>query len=218
MKTTVQLELAATVSAAPRIDVAPVAGFVGDSVTLSVFNIPAGVKNWIAEVPRGQLWVNPMRWQYLPNGQVQAVLNFNSLLQGEWEYLLYLNDSVNPADIVARSQIVVMAPAANRDPVWIGALVEFVDGVAGAAALTSSYHVTDLDGDLLTFSVVAPFDANVLRQELGTQGLDPTLAAGFAFDPSTFTLSYDGRPFNLGAVEMQPASCGLRLSADDGRP
>lgn len=217
-KTAIQLVLTAQTASATRIEVEPVAGFAGDPILVTSFNIPAGVKNWIAEVPRGRLWVNPMRWQYLPDGQAQASLLFGAVPAGEWEYVLYLNDSARPEDIVARSPVVVILaiPQVNRDPIWPNEALELMDGAAITRSLKLAF---DPDGDALTFAVVAPLDRDLLRQSLFALGKDPNLSDGFAFNEATMELSYDGRAFGTDATtpSIGPLETGIRISADDGR-
>ena len=91
------------------------------------------------------------------------------------------------------------AVPADNSPVWQPSpSIEFVEGVPGTVSVRD--FVRDPDSDPLVITLNSG-----------------TLLPGLTWNPTNYTIAYDGRP--LGAKDDAPiVVTGLTFTADDGRP
>ena len=91
------------------------------------------------------------------------------------------------------------AVPADNSPVWQPSpSIEFVEGVPGTVSVRD--FVSDPDSDPLVITLNSG-----------------TLLPGLTWNPTNYTIAYDGRP--LGAKDDAPiVVTGLTFTADDGRP
>jgi len=91
------------------------------------------------------------------------------------------------------------AVAPDNSPVWQPSpSIEFVEGVPGTVSVRD--FVSDPDSDPLVITLNSG-----------------TLLPGLTWNPTNYTIAYDGRP--LGAKDDAPiVVTGLTFTADDGRP